>query len=716
MKNFFILLLLLCNAALAQTTLPSTSFTGAGGTATIQGTLTPPVKTVQGSAAPAITMQANTYVVPNAASVIKTRLGATQILVRPAGDFGNYQAIINGCSPSCDTDYSEEDENIPKAGSFRLNCRFSHMLAVDPIVYPGVDGISHWHQFFDNASVNAYINASDLVDSGGTGSCDGGIANISGYWTPVVVDMTTGFIVQPEANEVYYKEALSYGQLCGPPDCVLTTARRTSIQELPRGLVMIGGNPGNTTGNSGDGALSGADPNYYYPKYECTPPEGAQQSFLGNFPGAECPNGSEIIALIYFPNCWDGVNLDSPDHRSHMAFAQEATAGCPPSHPVPVPWVSFNLHYKPTPTSRPENWRFSSDNYALTLPGGGSVHGDWAFGWRPEFMTLMVKNCIRKNVDCHTDLLGNHATLSQSGLDGVGQVNPLWIQRTVGRDGDTITAPTPSNVRWGNPGQWVYKPIYTFGSTFTCNSAFFGTDPTPGVSKICQTDDPMIDLMQPTSAIPLTARVMMVGDSISLAVAPALKAAMTASGHTHSELIGNAQVTARSLSDPLVNTSAFSSYQAQYVNTASGGTVTTWPGLHGDFADIRAMMDGTCPDILVLALGAYDVGAPNTTNELAAFTKIVAQARIQNNEVRIFVVNLIPSTGTGQAAWESALNATLAGWATSTTNPISSVTVIDQNTGFNASTMLAGDGVTPNSAGVTQMVSKYMTALGAYLH
>ncbi|OJT05575.1 hypothetical protein TRAPUB_3588 [Trametes pubescens] len=39
---------------------------------------------------------------------------------------------------------------------------------------------------------------------------------------------------------------------------------------------------------------------------------------------------------VFFPSCWDGVNLDSADHKSHMAYPiQNYNSGdCPASHPV----------------------------------------------------------------------------------------------------------------------------------------------------------------------------------------------------------------------------------------------------------------------------------------------------------------------------------------------------------------------------------------------
>ena len=37
-----------------------------------------------------------------------------------------------------------------------------------------------------------------------------------------------------------------------------------------------------------------------------------------SFPPTPCPGG--IRATVIFPSCWDGVNLDSPNHQSHVAY------------------------------------------------------------------------------------------------------------------------------------------------------------------------------------------------------------------------------------------------------------------------------------------------------------------------------------------------------------------------------------------------------------
>ena len=58
-----------------------------------------------------------------------------------------------------------------------------------------------------------------------------------------------------------------------------------------------------------------------------------------------CPNAGRMgLALhVAFPDCWDGVNLDSADHISHLAYSMRGR--CPADHPVAVPAVQINIRY-----------------------------------------------------------------------------------------------------------------------------------------------------------------------------------------------------------------------------------------------------------------------------------------------------------------------------------------------------------------------------------
>ena len=116
-----------------------------------------------------------------------------------------------------------------------------------------------------------------------------------------------------------------------------------------------------------------------------------------------CAAGQQLWAAVFFPQCWDGVNLDSPDHKSHVAYP--VNGACPSTHPVAMPEVSFNIVYDVTgSTSR---WRLSSDSYDPSLPGGYSMHGDWFNGWKADIMATWITKCDQASEDCQGDLLGD---------------------------------------------------------------------------------------------------------------------------------------------------------------------------------------------------------------------------------------------------------------------------------------------------------------------
>jgi len=46
-------------------------------------------------------------------------------------------------------------------------------------------------------------------------------------------------------------------------------------------------------------------------------------------------------------SCWDGKNLDSADHKSHISYpasgTMESGGPCPASHPVKIPQVMYEV-------------------------------------------------------------------------------------------------------------------------------------------------------------------------------------------------------------------------------------------------------------------------------------------------------------------------------------------------------------------------------------
>ena len=266
-------------------------------------------------------------------------------------------------------------------GAFRISCPPSHMSNDDPIVYPNQPGAAHHHTFFGNTSTNA---KSDLMhlDIAGNSTCTGGGMNHAAYWVPSMIDTATNTPIKPSGAIFYYKS---------------WDVPSAFVKVPPKGLRMITGNGKSTSADTSSG------------RYSCiTPSTGNGTVWTKTIPN--CAVGTYLQMQISFPQCWDGINLDSPDHKSHMAEASQAytTANkCPASHPIAIPLIAQNINFDVTTTDQTKNWRLASDNYAINTAGGLSAHADWVNGWDTTTMSGWVKNCLNKGADCHAHLLGD---------------------------------------------------------------------------------------------------------------------------------------------------------------------------------------------------------------------------------------------------------------------------------------------------------------------
>lgn len=277
---------------------------------------------------------------------------------------------------------------VSDVGAFRNTCSYSHMAFNDPIVFPGQAGVSHLHVFFGNTSTNE-STSTDSLYAAKSSTCAGGIANLSAYWVPAMIDTTTNRAIVPIENVFYYKGGYN-------------SIPSTQIQGPPRGLRMIAGNkPTNTVD------LGPWDPTVHH-SFKCFA-DWLPNGWSGGGQGIpQCPAGSKLGAVLEFPNCWDGVNLDSPDHRSHMAYSGAGV--CPSTHPVAIAQITFIINYAVPAGVDTTTWRLASDSYA-TGPGGYSMHGDVWVAWDPRVEDTWTKYCVQASMDCHGYLLGDGTTL-----------------------------------------------------------------------------------------------------------------------------------------------------------------------------------------------------------------------------------------------------------------------------------------------------------------
>lgn len=71
---------------------------------------------------------------------------------------------------------------------------------------------------------------------------------------------------------------------------------------------------------------------------------GSSQS--NDLPDKNCPDG--LRPQVYFPSCWNGRDLDSPDHSSHVSYPNATTydnGPCPSDFPVHFISIFFEVNY-----------------------------------------------------------------------------------------------------------------------------------------------------------------------------------------------------------------------------------------------------------------------------------------------------------------------------------------------------------------------------------
>jgi hypothetical protein len=317
--------------------------------------------------------------------------------VTPIGsDFDRAHEIVRKRAPT--------GSDAGPIGAFRFICQPGQLNWDDPIVYPGQPNASpHLHQWFGNTGGNALSTYASLR-SDGESTCMGPL-NRSAYWMPAMI-AGEDTVVRPDYLVVYYKR---YPKAA--PEC-RETARE--CLPLPHGLRYIFGY---------DMLRMGEDQpeNRQRLFWKCvTPGNRTLGETRKNFANFHCPVDHLLMVTFAAPDCWDGKNLDSADHRSHMAYqAHDGTAGparCPASHPYLLPQFTLSATWKMRPGDDLAQWRLASDQMPgmPALPPGASMHSDWFGAWDPETLRTWTANCIDAKKSCVDGDLG----------DGTGMKRP----------------------------------------------------------------------------------------------------------------------------------------------------------------------------------------------------------------------------------------------------------------------------------------------------
>lgn len=320
------------------------------------------------------------------------------------GDFGNG----SGVAP-----ISGED-----VGAFRMICMPGPILKDDPIVYPDLVGASHAHQFIGNTGTNAHSNYNSLRTTG-TSTCTDSTApaNRSAMWIPAMMD-GHGHYVKTDFARIYYKRLPATS-----PGCTDPVKKRGICIDLPNGLRYVFGY------NMKTGMEGITDPNsffYWLATYNCNSSEDGSlvvtstlSHTLAEAKQKGCPVGAQMIVVGFAEDCWDGVHLDTTDHRSHMSYATGPDLGygrqCDAAHPYLIPDLQFQWHY--TVDANFADWHLSSDEMVPGAEAGSTLHMDYWEAWSPAVKTIWQQHCINGHLTCSNSDLGNGFSLKGGSLD-----------------------------------------------------------------------------------------------------------------------------------------------------------------------------------------------------------------------------------------------------------------------------------------------------------
>jgi hypothetical protein len=196
------------------------------------------------------------------------------------------------------------------------------------------------------------------------------------------------------------------GKVVIPDHVTIYYKNQPGTNRIPRGLKMIFG-------------YDHRYPDKTYRPWKCSTGGGT----FNTLAEVTCDAGGKIMAALGAQSCWDGKNLDSPDHRSHMASCSQNGYGecqCPSTHPVIIPHFTLLVSWSHNGYAEYSKWRLSSDHVSAhdstsaPLPGGTSFHADWFGGWEDSVMDMWHDGCMDGFKNCSAGVLGMGKQLKEN--------------------------------------------------------------------------------------------------------------------------------------------------------------------------------------------------------------------------------------------------------------------------------------------------------------
>ncbi|KAJ3577887.1 hypothetical protein NPX13_g2680 [Xylaria arbuscula] len=305
---------------------------------------------------------------------------------------------------------------------WRLPCSSPVVVErADPIDDVGVVS-RHIHTVMGSNAFNFTMNYHDMQTA--TCSTCKAVEDLSSYWVPTLYYHAQNGSLLPV--EQVGGALIYYLQRTDPND----PNAAEGLIPFPEDFRMIAGSKMNRnyTDTPEQNAVS----------FVCLGTEGPATYAL---PKQNCPGG--LRTQLIMPSCWDGKNVDSPDHKSHMAYPSGIDHGaCPDSHPRRFITIFYEVTWSVDEFK--DQWYGDQQPFVFSHgdPTGYGYHGDFINGWDLPTLQKAINECTADSgviEECGAFTLRSDDDMKackvqprvHESLTGV-PVGPAWLQPNSG--------------------------------------------------------------------------------------------------------------------------------------------------------------------------------------------------------------------------------------------------------------------------------------------